>query len=106
MNVVIIGLGYVGLPLAQEAVSAGLNVTGLDVKQATVDSLNSGRSHIDDLSDADAVEMAQPAPFQRMSSRRSPEVLTVTESLSPQSGLSPAAEQVGCSRRPAFRGFL
>jgi UDP-N-acetyl-D-glucosamine dehydrogenase len=58
VNVVIIGLGYVGLPLAQEAVRAGLNVTGLDVKQATVDSLNSGRSHIDDLSDADIQAMA------------------------------------------------
>ena len=32
MNVVIIGLGYVGLPLAQEAVRVGLNVTGFDVK--------------------------------------------------------------------------
>ena len=31
MNVVIIGLGYVGLPLAQEAVRVGLNVTGFDV---------------------------------------------------------------------------
>ena len=57
MNVVIIGLGYVGLPLAAEAVRAGLNVTGLDVKQATVDSLNSGRSHIDDLADADIAAM-------------------------------------------------
>ena len=57
MNVVIIGLGYVGLPLAQEAVRVGLNVTGLDVKRATVDSLNSGRSHIDDLTDADVAAM-------------------------------------------------
>ena len=39
MNVVIIGLGYVGLPLAQEAVRAGLDVTGLDIRQATVDGL-------------------------------------------------------------------
>jgi UDP-N-acetyl-D-glucosamine dehydrogenase len=57
VNVVIIGLGYVGLPLAQEAVRVGLNVTGFDVKQAAVDSLNAGRSHIDDLSDADVAEM-------------------------------------------------
>ncbi len=57
VNVVIIGLGYVGLPLAQEAVRVGLNVTGLDVKEATVDSLNAGRSHIDDLSDADIAAM-------------------------------------------------
>ncbi len=57
MNVVIIGLGYVGLPLAQEAARAGLRVTGLDVKQATVDGLNSGRSHVDDLTDADIATM-------------------------------------------------
>jgi nucleotide sugar dehydrogenase len=57
VNVVIIGLGYVGLPLAQEAVRAGLRVTGLDVLQATVDKLNAGRSHVDDLSDADIAEM-------------------------------------------------
>jgi UDP-N-acetyl-D-glucosamine dehydrogenase len=53
VNVVIIGLGYVGLPLAAEAVRVGLNVVGLDVKQATVDELNAGRSHIDDLTDDD-----------------------------------------------------
>jgi UDP-N-acetyl-D-glucosamine dehydrogenase len=53
VNVVIIGLGYVGLPLAAEAVRVGLDVTGLDVKRATVDGLNAGRSHIDDLTDDD-----------------------------------------------------
>jgi len=57
VDVVIIGLGYVGLPLAQEAVRVGLNVTGLDVRQATVDGLNAGRSHVDDLSDADIATM-------------------------------------------------
>ena len=57
MNVVIIGLGYVGLPLAQEAVRVGLNVTGLDIRQTTVDGLNAGRSHVDDLSDADVAAM-------------------------------------------------
>src|SRR5579862_3387730 len=57
VNVVIIGLGYVGLPLAQEAVRTGLRVTGLDINQATVDGLRAGRSHVDDLSDADIAAM-------------------------------------------------
>src|SRR5271156_6378971 len=57
VKVVIIGLGYVGLPLAQEAVRVGLRVTGLDVRQDTVDSLNAGRSHVDDVSDADVAAM-------------------------------------------------
>lgn len=55
---VIVGLGYVGLPLAREASMAGLKVTGLDVSAKVVDSLNSGGSHIDDLSDTDITEMA------------------------------------------------
>src|ERR1700761_5341199 len=57
VNVVIIGLGYVGLPLAQEAVRVGLDVTGLDINTATVDGLNAGRSHVDDLSDPDLAAM-------------------------------------------------
>jgi len=57
VNVVIIGLGYVGLPLAQEAVRVGLHVTGLDINQVTVDALNAGRSHVDDLSDASVAAM-------------------------------------------------
>ncbi|HEX4829648.1 MAG TPA: nucleotide sugar dehydrogenase [Trebonia sp.] len=57
MKVVIIGLGYVGLPLAQEAARVGLDVTGLDVKQGTVDDLNAGRSHVDDLTDDDVRAM-------------------------------------------------
>lgn len=57
VDVVIIGLGYVGLPLAQEATRAGLKVVGFDISQGVVDGLNAGRSHVDDLSDADIAEM-------------------------------------------------
>ncbi len=53
MNLVIIGQGYVGLPLAQGAVGAGLAVTGLDLNAQRVADLNAGRSHVDDISDAD-----------------------------------------------------
>jgi nucleotide sugar dehydrogenase len=58
-DLVVIGLGYVGLPLAQEASRAGLAVTGLDVSAGVVDGLNAGRSHVDDLSDADISEMLE-----------------------------------------------
>jgi nucleotide sugar dehydrogenase len=57
VNVVVVGLGYVGLPLAQEACRSGLSVTGLDLAPAIVEGLNDGRSHVDDLSDADIVAM-------------------------------------------------
>ncbi|HEV8571015.1 MAG TPA: nucleotide sugar dehydrogenase [Actinoplanes sp.] len=56
-DVAILGLGYVGLPLARAATQAGLSVIGFDVKTAVVDGLNAGRSHIDDLSDADISDM-------------------------------------------------
>jgi nucleotide sugar dehydrogenase len=56
-DLTVIGLGYVGLPLAREAVSAGLSVRGLDVSAGVVDGLNAGVSHVDDLSDADIATM-------------------------------------------------
>jgi nucleotide sugar dehydrogenase len=57
-SVVIVGLGYVGLPLAQAATLSGLKVTGLDLNKDIVSGLTSGKSHIDDLSDADIKEMS------------------------------------------------
>jgi UDP-N-acetyl-D-glucosamine dehydrogenase len=56
-DVVILGLGYVGLPLAQQATRAGLSVLGFDVNAGVVEALGAGRSHVDDLSDADVAEM-------------------------------------------------
>ena len=50
-HLVVVGLGYVGLPLVAEAVRAGLSVTGFDITPAVVEGLNAGRSHVDDLSD-------------------------------------------------------
>jgi UDP-N-acetyl-D-glucosamine dehydrogenase len=49
----VIGLGYVGLPLVREACGSGLNVIGYDVSERVVETLSGGRSHVDDLSDAD-----------------------------------------------------
>jgi UDP-N-acetyl-D-glucosamine dehydrogenase len=57
VDLVVVGLGYVGLPLAQAASAAGLKVAGLDRNSAVVDALNAGRSHVDDLSDADVAAM-------------------------------------------------
>lgn len=53
MKAVIVGLGYVGLPLAHAASISGIKVTGLDLDANVVSGLNSGTSHIDDLSDND-----------------------------------------------------
>lgn len=45
----VIGLGYVGLPLAVEFASAGLKAIGFDLDQSRVDSINAGRSYIPDV---------------------------------------------------------
>ncbi len=46
MKISIVGLGYVGLPLSLQFARSGATVLGLDIDQAKVDALNSGRSYI------------------------------------------------------------
>jgi len=58
-SVVVVGLGYVGLPLACEAQTAGLQVAGFDLNDEVVRGLNSGASHIDDISDSQVREMVE-----------------------------------------------
>src|ERR1700744_583357 len=57
VDLLVIGLGYVGLPLVREATNVGLSVVGYDIGQGVVDLLNSGHSHVDDISDADVQAM-------------------------------------------------
>ena len=45
----IIGLGYVGLPLAVEFARAGFSVTGIDLDESKVDRLNHGESYVQDV---------------------------------------------------------
>ncbi len=56
-KLVVIGLGYVGLPLVVEAARAGFQVVGLDTSERVVQGLNQGRSHVDDVTDADVGEI-------------------------------------------------
>lgn len=49
----IIGIGYVGLPLAVETARAGYDVTGFDVQAKKVDWLNAGHNYIGDVVDSD-----------------------------------------------------
>ena len=51
-DVAVIGLGYVGLPLALAFVEAGIRVVGVDTNPARVSELLEGRSPIDDIDDA------------------------------------------------------
>src|SRR3954471_2122553 len=84
----VIGLGYVGLPLAVEFAKAGFRVIGYDISQRVVDLLNAGASHIQDvpasevaalvrgglfetstdearLSEVDAISIAVPTPLSK-----------------------------------------
>lgn len=49
----VIGLGYVGLPLAVETAKAGFKVIGLEISNNKVNSVNNGRNYSADVSDAD-----------------------------------------------------
>src|SRR3954467_9394115 len=51
MRIGIVGLGYVGLPLAVAFAEAGCDVVGLDVDQGKIAALREGRSHIEDIPD-------------------------------------------------------
>src|SRR3954453_11600398 len=52
MKIGIVGLGYVGLPLAVSFAEAGCDVVGLDVDAGKVAALREGRSYIEDIPDA------------------------------------------------------
>jgi UDP-N-acetyl-D-glucosamine dehydrogenase len=59
VDLVVVGLGYVGLPLAAHATRAGMSVVGMDLDRGIVKSLNAGRSHVDDLSDDDVADLVR-----------------------------------------------
>ena len=46
LKVVMMGLGYIGLPTAALIASRGIKVLGVDVNQSVVDTINDGRIHI------------------------------------------------------------
>ena len=52
----VVGLGYVGLPLAVEFAKAGYTVTGIDLSKGKVDAITRGESYIPDVATADVAE--------------------------------------------------
>jgi UDP-N-acetyl-D-glucosamine dehydrogenase len=59
----IVGLGYVGLPLAVELAQAGYRVLGFDVQPKMVDGLNARHSHVKDVSDAQLAAVVAAGRF-------------------------------------------
>src|SRR5262245_9287941 len=60
----VIGLGYVGLPLAVEMAQAGFEVVGIDIDEKRVRRLNQGHSYIQDVPTADVAELVRQKRFQ------------------------------------------
>jgi UDP-N-acetyl-D-glucosamine dehydrogenase len=62
-HVSVVGLGYVGLPLAIEFARAGYRVTGLDTDPDKVAGINAGRSHVQDVSSAALRQVVEGGQF-------------------------------------------
>src|SRR3712207_4119868 len=60
----VVGLGYVGLPLAVEFAKAGFRVVGYDVSERVVGGLRAGRSHIQDVPAADVASLVRNGMFE------------------------------------------
>jgi UDP-N-acetyl-D-glucosamine dehydrogenase len=63
----IVGLGYVGLPLAVEFANAGFSVTGIDVQASKVEGLNRGESHVQDVPSAEIARYVGQKKFRATS---------------------------------------
>ncbi len=57
MKIAVIGLGYVGLPLAIQFARSNVNVIGLDVDKTKVDLINKGQSYIKQIESANIAEL-------------------------------------------------
>lgn len=77
MKVGIIGLGYVGLPLALLFVKKGFDVIGIDIDQLKVESLEQNTSYIPDISDEEIKEASSSGKFTVSSSYLCVEMLDV-----------------------------
>ncbi|HIS65910.1 MAG TPA: nucleotide sugar dehydrogenase [Candidatus Avoscillospira avistercoris] len=63
----VVGLGYVGLPLAVDKAKAGFRTIGFDVQQEKVDMVNAGHNYIGDVVDADLKEIVSSGMFRATS---------------------------------------
>lgn len=59
IKVGVVGLGYVGLPLAVEKAKAGFKTVGFDVQSAKVDMVNAGHNYIGDVVDSDLADLVK-----------------------------------------------
>lgn len=70
-TVVVVGLGYVGLPLAMRAAQVGHRVVGYDVDEARVKQLAAGESYVEDVPSAELQQALDSGRFQPSTDGRS-----------------------------------
>lgn len=63
LTVGVVGLGYVGLPLAVEKAKAGFKTIGFDVQKEKVDLVNKGQNYIGDVVDSDLKKLVEAGTF-------------------------------------------
>lgn len=68
MKICVIGLGYVGLPLALAASKVGINVTGIDIDIDKITKIQNGNSATEDISNKEVVEALTSSKFSASSS--------------------------------------
>ena len=102
----VIGLGYVGLPLALEFARAGFRVIGIDLDERKVQAIEEGRSYIVDVSDE---EIAGPVREGKFSATTDFSVIReldtinicVPDAAAEDEGSGPHLRRVGRERDPA-----
>lgn len=70
VKVAVVGIGYVGLPLAVEIARAGYETIGIDVDRAKVEAVNNGKSYIGDVPAADVAELIRQGRLKAVSDYR------------------------------------
>lgn len=70
-SVCVIGLGYVGLPLAIAAAKSGYEVTGIDLDEIKVREINSGKSYIEDIDNNELSELVEAGKIKAESNYKS-----------------------------------
>ena len=109
MSIGIVGMGYVGLPLAVGFAEAGIDVIGVDVDQAKVGALREGRSHIEDIPEERLGAVLERCTFTtRFVELHEAEAILVcvpdAADAQPRARPRPAAQRLARARRRRSRG--
>ena len=78
-NIGVIGLGYVGLPLAIEFAKAGFNVSGIDVDDKKIAAINKGNNYISDIDDSLLMDLVKKG---KLKATKDKSIITTLDAIS------------------------